>query len=122
MNSSTVKRKSGNARRMDTVGAFIGLLAGPIGMFAGAGAGTLVAFGVELDRAGVTDEFVADVSTALTPVKVSVVADVMEDWMTPLNSRIEQIGGVIFRRTRTQVKHTQRNLDAAAHRAEMERA
>ena len=102
------------------VGAFIGLLAGPIGLFAGAAAGALIAFGVELDRAGVTDEFVADVSTALTPGKVAVVADVMEDWMTPLNSRIEQIGGVIFRRTRTQVKHTQRNLDAAAHRAEME--
>jgi uncharacterized membrane protein len=102
------------------VGAFIGLLAGPIGVLSGAAAGTLVAFGVELDRAGVTDEFVADVSTALTPGKVAVVADVMEDWMTPLNSRIDQIGGVIFRRTRTQVKHTQRNLDAAAHRAEME--
>jgi uncharacterized membrane protein len=103
-----------------TVGAFIGLLAGPIGLCAGAAAGALIAFGVELDRAGVTDEFVSDVSTALTPGKVAVVADVMEDWMTPLNRRIEQIGGVIFRRTRTQVKHTQRNLDAAAHRAEME--
>jgi uncharacterized membrane protein len=102
------------------VGAFIGLLAGPIGLFAGAAAGALIAFGVELNRAGVTDEFVVDVSTALTPGKVAVVADVMEDWMTPLNSRIEQIGGVIFRRTRTQVKHTQGNLDAAAHRAEME--
>jgi uncharacterized membrane protein len=103
------------------LGAFIGLLAGPIGLFAGAAAGALIAFGVELNRAGVTDEFVADVSTALTPGKVAVVADVMEDWMTPLTSRSEQIGGVLFRRTRTQVKDTQRNLDAAAHRAEMER-
>jgi uncharacterized membrane protein len=104
-----------------SVGAFIGLLAGPFGLFAGAAAGALIAFGVELNRAGVTDEFVADVSTALTPGKVAVVADVMEDRMTPLNSRIEEIGGVIFRRTRTQVERTQRNLDAAAHRAEMER-
>ncbi len=103
------------------VGAFAGLLAGPIGLFAGAAAGALIAFGIELDRAGVTDEFVADVSTALTPGKYAVIADIIEDWATPLNTRIEQLGGMIFRRTRTQVKHTQRNLDAAAHRAEMER-
>jgi uncharacterized membrane protein len=103
-----------------TVGAFIGLLAGPVGLFAGAVAGALIGFGVELGRAGVTDEFVADVGTALTPGKVAVVADTMEDWMIPLNTRIEQLGGVVFRRTRTQVKQTQRNLDAAEHRAEME--
>jgi hypothetical protein len=49
-----------------------------------------------------------------------VVADVVEDWIAPLNRRVEEVGGVIFRRTRTQVKHAQQNRDAAAHRAEME--
>jgi len=50
---------------------------------------------------GVTDEFVSDVTAALTPGKVAVVADISEEWVTPLDMRVEQIGGVVFRRARS---------------------
>ena len=40
--------------------------------------------------------------------------------MTPLDTRIEEIGGVVFRRTRRQVRRTHHDRDAAAHRIEIE--
>ncbi len=58
------------------VGTLVGVLGGLIGLIGGAAAGALIGFLVELERADVTDEFVSDVTTALTPGKVAVVADI----------------------------------------------
>jgi len=102
------------------VGTLVGVLGGPIGLLAGAGAGALIGSIVDLEHAGVTDEFIGDVTTALTPGRVAVVADISEEWMTPLDTQVEPLGGVVFRRPRTLVKNTQADRDAAAHRAEME--
>ena len=106
------------------VGALVGFLGGPAGAVLGATAGTV--FGTigsvveAAAEAGVTDEFVHDVTTALTPGKVAVVADVSEEWTAPLDTRMEQVRGLVFRRARTRVKDTQDDRDALAHRAEME--
>jgi len=102
------------------VGALVGLLGGPIGAMVGATAGALIGSVGDMEEAGVTDEFVADVKTALTPGKVAVVADIMEEQVTPLDTRMERIGGVVFRRMRTFVETTEADLDAAAHKAEMD--
>jgi hypothetical protein len=98
----------------------VGVLGGPIGLLGGAAAGALIGSIVELGHAGVTDEFINDVATAMTPGKVAVVADIAEEWVTPLDTRMERIGGVVFRRDRTLVKNLQADRDAAAHRVEME--
>ncbi len=102
------------------VGALVGLLGGPVGALVGAAAGALLGSIGDVEEVGVTDEFVGDVTTALTPGKFAIVADIAEEWVTPLDTRIEQVGGVVFRRPRTQVKNTQDDRDVAAHRAEME--
>jgi uncharacterized membrane protein len=102
------------------VGALIGLLGGPVGAAIGAAAGAVVGSIGDAEETGITDEFVYDVSLALTPGKVAMVADIDEGWVTPLDTRMEQIGGVVFRRVRTLVEHTQDDRDAAAHKAEME--
>jgi uncharacterized membrane protein len=102
------------------VGTVVGALGGPVGILGGAGAGALIGFMINLDRADVTDEFVKDVSTAMAPGKFAVIADVLEDWMTPLDTRMEALGGVVFRRTRSQVKRMHHDRDVAADRAEME--
>jgi uncharacterized membrane protein len=102
-------------------GSVLGALGGPIGILAGAAAGALIGFIINLERVGVADDFVNDVSTAMAPGKYAVVADVLEDWTTPLDERMEPLGGVVFRRTRRQVRSIHHNRDVAAHRAEMER-
>ena len=106
------------------VGALIGLLGGPVGAVFGAAAGAMIGITgsivEEAGEAGVTDEFVHDVTTALTPGKVALVADISEEWMALLDTRMERIGGLVFRRTRTLVKDIQEDRHAAAHRAEME--
>jgi uncharacterized membrane protein len=102
------------------VGALLGLLGGPVGLLIGATAGALIGSISAVEDTGVTEEFANDVMTALTPGKVAVVADIAEEWVTPLDTRMERIGGVVFRRAHTAVETTQDDRDAAAHRAEME--
>jgi len=102
------------------VGTLVGVIGGPIGLLGGAAAGALIGSIIELEHAGITDEFINDVAAALTPGKVAVVADIAEEWVTPLDTRMERIGGVVFRRARTLVKNLQADRDAAAHRVEME--
>jgi len=103
------------------VGALVGLLGGPVGAIVGATAGGLIGSIGDAIEAGFTDEFVDDIATALAPDKVAVVADISEEWVTPLDQRMEDLGGVVFRRPLTTVKATQEDRDAAAHKAEMER-
>jgi len=102
-------------------GSMLGALGGPIGVVAGAAAGALIGFIINLERAGATDDFITDVSTAMAPGKFAVVADILEDWTTPLDERMEPLGGVVFRRTRSEAKSIHHDRDVAAHRAEMER-
>ncbi len=102
------------------VGALVGILGGPAGLVVGATAGALISSIVDLEQSGVTDEFVSDIKTALTPGKVAVVASVDEEWVTPLDTRMEGIGGIVFRRISTVEKTTQEDRDELAHRAEME--
>jgi uncharacterized membrane protein len=66
------------------VGALVGLLGGPLGALIGGMAGGLIGSIGDLEHAGVTDEFVDDVNTVMTAGKFAVVADVSEDWVTPL--------------------------------------
>ena len=102
------------------VGVLVGLLGGPAGALIGGAVGGLIGSIVDIERSGVTDEFMNDVNTAMTTGKFAVVADIAEDWVTPLDTRMEEFGGVVFRRARTEVKHTYHDNDVAAHRAEME--
>src|SRR5271157_5421617 len=87
-------------------GSLIGLLGGPVGLAVGAATGLAVGGTTDLNNARIGDDFIADVTKVLTPNKFAVVAEIEEDWTTPVDTRMEAIGGTVFRRALKDVKHT----------------
>ena len=101
------------------IGSLIGLLGGPVGLGIGAVVGAMAGSVGDLYVAGVNADFLDDVSAVLTPGKCAVVADVSEEWVTPLDSRIDALGGVVFRSLKTTVEDDQRASDVAELKEEI---
>jgi uncharacterized membrane protein len=102
-------------------GSLIGVLGGPVGVAVGAVAGTLSGSLFDLVRVGVSDDFLTEVYVNLVPNKWAVVAEVDETWVTPLDTRMAAIGGVLFRRGRGEFMDLQIEREIAADKAEIER-
>jgi uncharacterized membrane protein len=102
-----------------TVGSLAGLLAGPIGVAVGAGAGTMIGAAWDLTRAEIGNDFIAELSEFLLPGMAAVVSEIDEDWQTPLDSRMEALGGRVFRRNRIQVEDAYFEKEIAAYGAEL---
>jgi uncharacterized membrane protein len=102
-----------------SLGSLIGLLGGPTGLAIGALAGMVAGSTADLDNARVSDDFIGDVAKKLTPTKFAVVAEIQEDWTTPVDSRMEAIGGTVFRRALSDVKDIVDDEDTAAMRADI---
>jgi uncharacterized membrane protein len=100
-------------------GSLLGLLGGPVGVAVGAGVGTLGGALFDLDRVGVNDDFLAEVEQQLQPGKAAVVAEVWEEWVMPVDTRIEAAGGTVLRRAREEVVDAQLDREAAALKAEI---
>ena len=101
------------------VGSAIGLLGGPAGLVIGAGVGLVAGTAVDLHNARISDDFVDDVKKDLLPNRYAVVAEIEEDWTTPVDVRMEAIGGTVFRRALSDVKHTIHDEDVAAMKADI---
>jgi len=102
-------------------GALIGALGGPAGLAAGATVGAVGGSMVDFANAGVGLDFLDDISRQLRPGKAAIIAEIEEDWVTPLDTRMEALGGAIFRRPRVDVVDAQMERDAAARQAEFDR-
>jgi uncharacterized membrane protein len=102
-----------------SVGALIGLLGGPVGVAIGATAGLIAGGAVDLDNSKVGVDFVDDVRQQLQPGRFAVVADIQEDWTTPVDTRMEAIGGTVYRRALSEVRQTVYEEDAAAIKADI---
>jgi uncharacterized membrane protein len=102
-----------------SVGALIGLLGGPVGVAIGATAGLIAGGAVDLDNSKVGVDFVDDVRQQLQPGRFAVVADIQEDWTTPVDTRMEEIGGTVYRRALSEVRQTVYEEDAAAIKADI---
>jgi uncharacterized membrane protein len=102
-----------------SLGSFIGLLGGPTGMAIGAVAGLTAGGALDLDNARIGEDFLEDVGKRLLPGKVAVVAEVDEDWITPVDERMEAIGGIVFRRAMSEVKKTANAEEIAAMKADV---
>ena len=101
------------------LGSLIGLLGGPAGVAIGAAAGVTAGATVDLHNARISDDFIDDVGKVLLPNRVAVVAEIEEDWTTPVDARMEAIGGNVFRRALSDVEDTVDDEDIAALKADM---
>lgn len=114
------------------VGGLIGLFAGPVGVAVGIGGGTALGALRDLFNLGVSDDFVDSVTRELAPGKTAIVAEVSEEWVTPLDTRMEALGGTLVRQVRddfideqlqkriteNKVEWTQRKEERASAKAE----
>ena len=102
-----------------SLGSLIGLLGGPVGLAIGVAAGLVAGVTADLDNARIGEDFVDDVREELKPNKFAVVAEIQEDWTAPVDTRMEAIGGKVFRRALSEVKHTVNEEDLAAMKADL---
>src|SRR5882724_9833297 len=102
-----------------SLGSLIGVLAGPAGLAVGASAGLLAGGAVDVNNAGIGYDFIDDVSKVLLPNRVAVIAEIDEEWTTPVDTRMEAIGGTVFRRSLSEVKEQIHEENVAAMKADL---
>jgi uncharacterized membrane protein len=101
------------------VGSFIGLLSGPVGLAVGAVAGTVIGALRDFLVTGVGVDFIEEANGFLQASKVALIAEIEEDWIIPVDSRMEDLGGVVFRRTRADVLQAHFDHDVTVVKAEI---
>jgi uncharacterized membrane protein len=101
------------------LGALLGALGGPAGLAIGATAGLLAGGAADLHNARVGEDFIDDVTEVLLPNRAAVVAEIEEDATGPVDTRMEAIGGTVFRRALSEVKHTIHDEHIAAIKADL---
>jgi uncharacterized membrane protein len=101
-------------------GSLIGVLGGPVGLAVGATAGMYGGMIYDLANLGVGEDFFNEVAQYLQPGKAAVVAEVWEEWAMPVDTRMEAIGGVVFRRSRNEVLDIVVERDVEAIKADLD--
>ena len=101
-------------------GTLMGLFGGPTGIVAGAGLGTSGGFLYDLAHLGVGFDYLDEVGQSLKPGKAALVAEIWEDQVMPVDSKMESLGGVVFRRTRRDILDSQVQRDLTLLKADME--
>lgn len=101
-------------------GSLVGMLGGPVGLAVGATAGLYGGMIYDLANLGVGEDFLTEVSQYLQPGKAAVVAEVWEEWTLPVNTRMEAMGGVVFRRSRNEVLDIVVERDVEALKADLD--
>jgi len=94
------------------VGALLGLLAGPAGAAVGAAGGAAIgaatggAVGVaaDLGRANTRDQARVETAFVLARGQSAVIADVSEDSTSPIDARMSDLGGVVYRRAKSDLE------------------
>src|SRR5512138_2498114 len=101
-------------------GSLIGLFGGPVGVAVGAGIGTSGGFLYDMAHLGVGQDYLDGVGKSLKPGKAAVVAEIWEDWILPVDAKMEALGGVVFRHTRKDILDLQVERDITTLKAEID--
>ena len=89
------------------VGGLVGLLAGPVGGAAGMAAGAWLGGISDVFDLGARSDFIEGISSKLAPGKTAVIAEIDEDWVTPLDARMQSLGGEVIRQWRSDFEDEQ---------------
>jgi uncharacterized membrane protein len=76
-------------------GGLVGLFGGPVGALVGMAVGATAGGVGDLLHLGVSEEFLAAVERDLAPGKFAVIAEIDEEWVVPLDSRVEELGAKV---------------------------
>lgn len=101
-------------------GSLIGIFAGPAGWAIGTSVGGLTGMFVDLNRAGVDAEFIDEVAGKLEQGMTALVVDLDEGWTVPVDMRVEENNGIVFRRNRSEVVDDQLHRESKAIKQELE--
>jgi uncharacterized membrane protein len=101
-------------------GLLIGLFGGPAGVGIGPTVGGLTGIKRDLHADGVNSHFVNDVATVLKPGKFAMVADVNDEHGTPIDTRMEAMGGAVFRTEKQDFEDEVRALEIAQIRDQVD--
>jgi len=102
------------------VGGLVGLIGGPVGSALGVSVGGLIGSMGDLLNLGVTADFMREVADEIAPGKVAVIAEIDEEWRTPLDARVAALGGTVVRQSRAYVEDAIIEKDIEATRAELQ--
>lgn len=95
-------------------GALIGLLAGPVGVAVGLTTGALFGSIADIVGSGAPVAFAKKVVETMKPGEVAIVAEIEEEWTTPLDTRLAELGTSAERSWRDEVEDAQIEADIAA--------
>jgi len=99
-------------------GSLIGLLGGPIGLAVGAATGTVTGLIFDISSDDINTTFVDEVSNALKKGKTAVIAEIDETWTVPVDTKLEALNGMVFRRLKYEVADDQWTRESEAIEAE----
>jgi uncharacterized membrane protein len=101
-------------------GGLIGVIGGPAGVAVGAYVGGFGGLMYDMFNAGVSMDFVDEVSAALLPGTAAVIADVDESWVTPVDTRMGALGAATFRHFPGDIADAELVRETDAARADLE--
>ena len=101
-------------------GGLLGVLGGPVGALAGMASGTLIGSMVDIVNYGVGADFVSKVSDEMGPGTTAIIAEIAEGWTTPLDARMDALGGTVLRTWCADFEDEQIAREAAALEADFE--
>ena len=103
------------------MGGIVGILGGPAGAAVGGAIGSYVGLLADWARHGIDLQFLDDVRKTLAAGKAAVLAEIEESWVSPVELRLKEQGGIVFRRFRTEMIDDQLLRGEAALQKSLER-
>ena len=95
-------------------GSLLGLLGGPVGLALGAFTGTMAGLIYDVNVDDFNSTFIDDVSAALSKGKTAILCEIDETWTIPVDTKLQALDAVVFRRLRYEVEDEQLNREAEA--------